>query len=254
MNECYNEHRNGADNMNLEAVLEYNEKGCLVYLQNLPGAFSQGKTAEEAFAKLPAESARFEHWKTGKKPPENFEHECTVFTVLKKESTLNAEDADSDVIFDTERQPLSLEEYERQKALALKSTRDFQRLYDSVPDKSIELVQRRTAFFGKVPQTAEEMYAHTMNVNSYYFGEAGINAENGPDILSCREKGFAALERQPDFLKNSVRIGSYDEEWSLYKVLRRFIWHDRIHAKAMYRGAAAIFGKENICDSFFFGE
>ena len=61
MNECYNEHRNGADNMNLEAVLEYNEKGCLVYLQNLPGAFSWGKTAEEAFAKLPAESARFEH-------------------------------------------------------------------------------------------------------------------------------------------------------------------------------------------------
>ena len=101
--------------MNLEAVLEYNEKGCLVYLQNLPGAFSRGKTAEEAFAKLPAESARFEHWKTGKKSPENFEHECTVFTVLKKESTLNTEDADSDVIFDTERQPLSLEEYERQK-------------------------------------------------------------------------------------------------------------------------------------------
>ena len=177
-----------------------------------------------------------------------------MLTVLKKENTLNTEDADSDVIFDTERQPLSLEEYERQKALALKSARDFQRLYDSVPDKSIELVQRRTAFYGKVPQTAEEMYAHTMNVNSYYFGEAGIDAENGPDILSCREKGFAALERQPDFLKNSVRIGSYDEEWSLYKVLRRFIWHDRIHAKAMYRGAAAIFGKENICDSFFFGE
>ena len=47
--------------MNLEADLEYNEKGCLVYLQNLPGAFSRGKTAEEAFAKLPAESARFEH-------------------------------------------------------------------------------------------------------------------------------------------------------------------------------------------------
>lgn len=115
MNECYNERRNGADNMNLEAVLEYNEKGCLVYLQNLSGAFSRGKTAEEAFAKLPAESARFEHWKTGKKPPENFEHECTVLTVLKKESTLNTEYADSDVIFDTQRQPLSFEEYERQK-------------------------------------------------------------------------------------------------------------------------------------------
>lgn len=51
MNECYNEHRNGADNMNLEAVLEYNEKGCLVYLQNLPGAFSRGKNGRRSFCK-----------------------------------------------------------------------------------------------------------------------------------------------------------------------------------------------------------
>lgn len=29
-------------------------------------------------------------------------------------------------------------------------------------------------------------------------------------------------------------IGVFKEEWSLRKVLRRFIWHDGIHAKAIY--------------------
>ncbi len=91
-----------------------------------------------------------------------------------------------------------------------------------------------------------------MNVNSYYFGEIGVLAENGPDIFSCREKAFAELERQPDFLENRVFLGSYNEEWSLRKVLRRFVWHDRIHAKAMYRGAALLFGKESISNPFFF--
>ena len=60
------------------------------------------------------------------------------------------------------------------------------------------------------------------------------------------------LESQPDFLKNTVFRGSYDEEWSLRKVLRRFIWHDRIHAKAMYRMAVKTFGREAIPDIFFF--
>ncbi len=49
------------------------------------------------------------------------EHGCEVVTVLKKESTLHVEDADSDIIFDSERLPFSFESYEEQKALALKS-------------------------------------------------------------------------------------------------------------------------------------
>jgi len=42
------------------------------------------------------------------------------------------------------------------------------------------------------------------------------------------QKGFALLETQPDFLDAKVYRGSYDEEWSLRKAARRFIWHDRL--------------------------
>lgn len=44
--------------------------------------------------------------------------------------------------------------------------------------------------------------------------------------------------------------GSYNEEWSLRKVLRRFIWHDRIHAKAMYKMAVKAFGIASVQNIF----
>ena len=60
------------------------------------------------------------------------------------------------------------------------------------------------------------------------------------------------MKAQPDFLNNSVFDGSYGEKWSLRKVLRRFIWHDRIHAKTMYRIAVKTFGIEAIPNVFKF--
>ena len=136
----------------------------------------------------------------------------------------------------------SRSEYEELKALALKSAQDFLDLYEVIPDKNKSCLPIRKTFYGQVPRTAFEMYEHTKNVNDYYFGEIGVETEHEGTIVECRQRGFALLEGQPDFLKNTVYLGNYDEEWSLRKVLRRFIWHDRIHAKAMYRMAVRTFG------------
>ena len=77
-------------------------------------------------------------------------------------------------------------------------------------------------------------------------------ADNDGDIFACRKRGFEALEAMPDFLQNRIVAGSYGEEWSLSKVLRRFLWHDRIHAKAMYKMAVKVFGAQNISNPFCF--
>ena len=106
---------------------------------------------------------------------------------------------------------------------------------------------------GRFPRTAFEMYEHTKNVKAYYFGEIGVEADNEGNIVECRQRGFALLESRSDFLENAVFTGSYGEEWSLRKVLRRFIWHDRIHAKAMYRMALKTFG-EDVPNVFHFCE
>ena len=236
--------------MIIKAVCEYNEGGCLVYAENFPGAFVRGRNYENAIAKFPKEIESWLDWVNG-----GFEAEEPFKVELvqeKKNDDLRICDADSDVIFDSEREPLTKEEYQKLKILALRSAMDFERLYDSVPDKKMNIVPPRETLYGKIPSTAEEMYNHTMNVNSYYFGEIGVEVENGPDILSCRQKGFDELEKQENFLENKVFDGSYGEEWSLRKVLRRFIWHDRIHARAMYRRAYDAFWDSDIDNVFRF--
>ena len=100
--------------------------------------------------------------------------------------------------------------------------------------------------------TAREMYMHTKNANNYYFGEIGVDVDNDGDIEACRVRGFAALELQPVYLDNAAYTGSYDEEWSLRKLLRRFIWHDRIHARAMWRMGRRTFGASAVPDVFGF--
>lgn len=105
---------------------------------------------------------------------------------------------------------------------------------------------------GTRPRTAREMYDHTKSVNSYYFAEIGVEADNEGTILECRARGFAALEQGQNFLTAPPVEGSYGEWWSLRKVLRRFLWHDRIHAKAMYRMGEITFGKGSIPNVFQF--
>ncbi len=175
-----------------------------------------------------------------------------VEIVQEKSSDLTISDADSDVIFDEEKKILMMPEYLQMKKLALKSAQDFLTLYMAIPDKNKSCLPARTTFYGQVPRTAFEMYEHTKNVNGYYFGEIGVLADNKGSILECRQQGFAQLEKQADFLNNKVYRGSYDEEWSLRKVLRRFIWHDRIHSKAMYRMAVKTFGLQSVPNVFHF--
>lgn len=233
--------------MNISCVWEHNGQDSLIYAVELPGAYTRGSSKEQAQQKMAAEVQSYLRWK-GDTAAETVE----VTVVQEAISNLQIRDADSDVLFASEKAPLTREEYEALKALALKSAADFEQLYATVPDKDKAYAAARRTFYGEVPRTAEEMYRHTKSVNAYYFGEIDVPADNEGTILSCRERGFAALERIPGFLENPVILGSYGEEWSLRKLLRRFIWYDRIHAKAMYRMAVGLFGRENIPNIFCF--
>lgn len=233
--------------MKIRCVWEHNGNDSILYADNYIGAFTRGASKDLAMQKMPVEIKSYLMWK-GNLIPDSFELEV----VQEKQSELTISDADSDVLFDEEKKPLCASEYADLKALALKSAQDFLTLYQAVPDKDTSCLPVRTTFYGQVPRTAFEMYEHTKNVNDYYFGEVGVSVDHEGSILECRKRGFAILERQPDFLKNTVYLGSYEEEWSLRKVLRRFIWHDRIHARAMYRMAVKTFGPYAVPNVFLF--
>ena len=231
----------------MKCVWEHNGSDTLLYSIDHIGAYTRGSSLEAAAAKMPAEIADYAAWRgqsCGKVPD--------IEIVQEKSSNLQIADADSDVLFDSEKAPLSLEEYTQLKKLVLKSAEDFYTLYSSIPNKQESCLPQRKTFYGNVPRTALEMYEHTKNVNAYYFAEIGIDANNEGTIYDCRARGFARLEQIKEFLNNPVVNGSYDELWSLRKVMRRFLWHDRIHAKAMYRMAVKTFGAFRVDNSFKF--
>ena len=233
--------------MKVNCVWEHNGNDTLLYAIDSIGAFTRGETLEVAIKKMPHEINSYLKW-LGKDAVDSIE----IVIVQEKVSELCIKDADSDVIFESEMTPLNIDEYIKLKTLALQSAKDFLSLYESIPDKDATSTVERKTFYGQVPRSAEEMYKHTKNVNQYYFAEIGVCADNEGDIFECRLKGFQVLESKADFLNNLVFVGSYDELWSLRKVIRRFIWHDRIHAKAMYRMAVKNFGERNILDPFCF--
>ena len=233
--------------MSVRCVWEHNGADTLLWAVNFVGAYTRGASLDEALRKMPREINSYITWAGGPIPD-------IVEIEIEEESAcdLCVRDADSDVLFTREKVPLTRVEYEDLKSLALKSARDFQNLYDSIPDPERPLSPARETFYGPVPRTAEEMYRHTKSVNPYYFGEIGVRADNEGTLFACRKRGFEALEAQPDFLHNSVTEGSYGEYWSLRKLLRRFIWHDRIHGRALYRTATRAFGETTVANPFRF--
>ena len=233
--------------MKINCVWEHNGNDSILYAENFAGAYTRGATKEETILKMPEEIRRFRLW-LGESPSDDYD----IAIVQEKESDLQIRDADSDVLFASEREPLNTEEYRYLKSLALKSAEDFYALYNSFPDKHRSIIPYRKTFYGAVPRTAEEMYRHTKSVNEYYFAEIGVPADHEGTIVSCRERGFEALESVEGFLSLEPVTGSYGEEWSVRKVLRRFIWHDRIHARAMYRMGVKLYGADTIPDVFCF--
>lgn len=234
--------------MKIKCVWEHNEKDTLLYSENCVGAFSRGENVNVALQKMKGEIRSYYAW-LGAAVPEEIE----PVIVQEEKSDLEIKDADSDVLFKSEEAPLTMEEYVKLRDLALKSAADFLKLYELVPDKNASTLPMRKTFYGQVPRTAEEMYVHTKSVNSYYFAEIGVEADNEGTILECRKRGFERLEKATDFLSNLLQEGSYGEMWSVRKVLRRFIWHDRIHAKAMWKMAKKTFEEAEMEDVFFFG-
>ena len=233
--------------MTINCVWEHNGNDTLLYAVDYVGAYTRGESLDVAKAKMPAEILSYLKWCS-----ENTSNDFEIVITGEKASDLNIKDADSDVLFESEKAPLTVEEYEKLKSLALKSAKDFLALYESIPDKRATATPERKTFYGNVPRSADEMYEHTKNVNEYYFAEIHVDADNNGNIYECRKRGFEQLEAKADYLNNAVIEDSYGEDWSLRKVLRRFIWHDRIHAKAMHRMTVKVFGTEKIANPFYF--
>lgn len=172
--------------MSLRLVDEYNHKGHLIYLEDYPGAYVRGRTQDQALAKIPAELSRYHLWTGQHLDP----YPILDYQIRQGEkSPLPIEDADTGVLFHSERLPLGAEDYAHLKSLVLKSANDFLSLYQSVPAKDQALKAARQTFYGQMPVTASAMYAHTKGVNRYYFASIGLALTGNGGLQQGREEG-----------------------------------------------------------------
>lgn len=133
--------------MTINCVWEHNGRDTLLYAVDFVGAYTRGETLEAAVRKMQAEICSYLKW-CGKKAVTSMD----IVIIEEKVSELAICDADSDVLFESEKAPLTAEEYIKLKALALKSAQDFLALYDSVPDKNATAAPERKTFYGQVPR------------------------------------------------------------------------------------------------------
>ena len=117
--------------MKIKCVREHNGNDSLIYSGNLIGAYTRGVSKEDALKKMESEIISYCAW-----AGQSVTLPLDIIITQEKVSELTVRDADSDVIFDSERTGLTISDYNRLKELALKSAADFYRLYDSFPDKN----------------------------------------------------------------------------------------------------------------------
>ena len=110
--------------MKIDCIWEHNGDDSILYADRFVGAFTRGASKQEVMMKMPEEIRRFQLWR-GETPLDDYEIEI----VQEKQSDLQIRDADSDVLFKSEEEPLSAEEYQYLKSLALKSAANFHTLY-----------------------------------------------------------------------------------------------------------------------------
>ncbi|HEX7318818.1 MAG TPA: hypothetical protein VF399_00475 [bacterium] len=215
----------------LTLAFETNGKGYIGYVVELPGAYVRGRTREEAIAKVNLEVGSYLKW-LKIKPARD--HEIKI--VQTHESSLMVEDADNEILLEADKTRLTGHEFRTLTALVNFSGKTFGQLYaNSMLKDWVDKARVRKTFYGDNPSTIQEIFDHVKGCQHYYLSRMKLPVKTGDDFMAIRKfclKKLEALYRK----HNNMLIFELDNElWTLKKVLRRFIWHDRIHGKAIIR-------------------
>ena len=91
--------------MTINCVWEHNGRDTLLYAVDFVGAYTRGETLEAAILKMQTEISSYLQW-SGQKADMRMD----VAIIEEKVSELTICDADSDVLFESEKAPLTTEE------------------------------------------------------------------------------------------------------------------------------------------------
>jgi hypothetical protein len=216
----------------ISIAFETNGKGFMGFLVDLPGAFVRGEDEEEALSKVGHEARSYLDWLG------ILRASPTKWQVVQRHyCQLMVEDADGEILLDADGGTLLEEEFQILARLVHRSARTFKSLYDSSALKHwVDPARARRTFYGECPKTIQEVFDHVNATQSYYFSRTGLlPSKEETDFMATRELYTTGIERLFQSQGNSKVYDVDNELWTLKKILRRFVWHDRIHGKAITR-------------------
>lgn len=212
-------------------AFETNEKGYMGFIVELPGAFVRDRTEKEAIAKVNHEVSLYLKWLGIEQ-----EHGYKIQVVQRHKSSLMVEDADNEILLEADKKMMREEEFRNLLDLIQFSGETFLQLYTNTKFEDwIDKARIRKTFYGDNPKTIQEIFDHIKYCQYYYLSGVKIKEEMEGDFMAIRNFCLEKLEALYRKNNNSLVFKADNELWTLKKVLRRFIWHDRIHGKAMTR-------------------
>ena len=216
----------------ISIAFETNGKGYIGYLVELPGAYIRGRTEEGAISKLRQEVNLYLKW-LSITPEQDYK----IQVVQRHQSALAVEDADNEILLDTDRDTMGEEEFKNLVDLVCYSGETFLQLYKKTRFKDwVDESRIRKTFYGENPKTIQEIFNHVKGCHHYYLTRTKITFEKKEEeFTKIREFCLEKIEELYRVNNSSLIFEVENELWTIKKILRRFIWHDRIHAKAMTR-------------------
>lgn len=213
-------------------AFETNGKGYIGFIVELPGAFVRGKMEKEAIAKVSREVNLYLKWLGIEQ-----KHDYKIRIVQRHRSSLMVEDADTEILIEADKETIGEGGYRSLVNLVRYSGETFSKLYNSVEFKDwIDESRIRKTFYGENPKTIQEIFDHVKYCQYYYLSKTNMAfKEKEEDFMGIRNFCLEILENLYYKHNNSLIFEVTNELWTLKKVLRRFIWHDRIHGKAITR-------------------
>lgn len=237
--------------MPIELVSEVNTYGVFMQFPAFPGAYTRGVNEEVALSKAKREMEAYAKWAE----VETGENEKFLISARQHaRQDLRVDDGDSEILLAADRVRLDKSEFGRRCRLAVKSAEDVAALYGSIRDLDwVQPQKNRQTFYGQVPATAREMLWHMDQIHGFYLSRIHIDGDFVPGaMVENRGKAIRLLLEHTDRAVFSIYEAD-GEQWTETKILRRLIWHDRIHAKALYRhGVRMGMNVAEIANPFFF--
>lgn len=207
-----------------------------IFVQELFGCYSRSPTFDEAVAKAPLKIREFLDWLRAHGEhiiESDYEIETEVSEIVRGNWPIKL--GDSQALFKADLRPLGREEVERCIRYIGYAREDFMDLYLSAPGDALEWKPDQST-----PRHIKRIAEHVAEVDLFYierlkarkFGDwplGFLEASNELAIMRLSNLSEDEMNCAVSYHPPGGWTATKAEGWTTRKVLRRFVWHEKLH-------------------------